>query len=639
MLLRGALFLSSVALAWASVEPGLIPQPAHLEIQAGVFRLTARSGIDFDGDEAVAQSLAAALRSATGYPLPVSMAGVLARSHDLTLRLQTSQISELGAEGYRLAVTPDTVTISAATTSGLFYGGRTLLQLLSPEKISTNLVKDFSWLLPCVTIADQPRFPWRGLMLDCSRTFQLLAYLHQTIDRMAAYKLNVLHLHLTDDQGWRIEIKKYPELTQKGAVFATQYGEPSAHQGFYTQAQLRELVAYATARHITIVPEIEMPGHSHEVMVCHPAFSCGGTTGGDIFPFFQGATTTADIFCAGNEDVFRFLQDVLDEVTGIFPSKYIHIGGDEVPKTAWHSCPKCQARMQAEGLKNERELQSYFVGRLGKYLAAKGRSLIGWDEILEGGLAPDATVMSWRGMSGGLAAARAGHAVVMSPTSHCYFDYNYGAIDSAVVFSFDPLAGIPPPAARCVLGLQANFWSHLDREPAAVDRQLFPRLLALAERGWSPDNRNEWAGFQRRARTQLSRLEQMGIHYQRFDLVAAIGEWTPASFGGAATTIDFDVSRQIPGPGDYLVKPVFSQGRHGVNLHSIELVGLLGVEDRHEGFAGSQPKNDLYALRVPPAVIGHPLRLRLTLDPAGGTNTWGKVYLVPATSLKIDKSL
>jgi len=620
-----ALVFASITLAGAAAA--IIPQPARMEAQAGTFALMARTEITFEGSEAEAQALAGTLRVATGFKLPVSPVSTLGKSPEISLRLQTSRFEKYGAEGYELSVMPNKIDITAATEAGLFYGGRTLLQLLPPEIFSTNTLNHFNWQIPCMKIADQPRFSWRGLMLDCSRTFQSVEYLHQTIDRMTVYKLNVLHLHLTDDQGWRLEIKRHPELTQQGAFFSAKYGEPPSHQGFYTQAQMREIVAYAAARHITIVPEIEMPGHSHEVIVCHPELSCAGKSTNDIFPFFKGPTTTSDIYCAGNEATIQFLQEVLDEVTDIFPSKFIHVGGDEVPKTAWQSCPRCQARMQAEGLKNVHELQSYFIRRLEKYLAGKGRRLIGWDEILEGGLAPAATVMSWRGTAGGLAAAQAGHDVVMSPTSHCYFDYSYGAIDSARVFGFDPVAGLPPEAAVHMLGLQANFWSHIDREPELVDRQLFPRLLAIAERGWAQDNRSEWTDYQRRAKAQLPLLQQMAIHYQALDLADPVGEWTPASFTGGVTKLDYDVTQQITGPGDYLVKPVYTKGAQGVYLHAAELLSQPGTGDRHEGFAGNQPTNDTFTLRVPIAPTNQVLRLRLTLEPAGGTNTWGKVFM------------
>lgn len=613
------------ATATAAEAPAIVPQPARMSAQAGEFVLSANTEISFGGGEPEARQFAAELATATGFKMRVAPISTLSNHQGITFLLQSNRLGTIGAEGYELTVKPQSIVIAAATEAGLFYGGQTLLQLLPTEGASTNL----AWRVPCVEIVDGPRFPWRGLMLDCSRTFQSLDYLRRTIDRMAVYKLNVLHLHLTDDQGWRLEIRKHPELTQKAAFFSPKYSEPPSHQGFYTQAQMREIVAYAAARHITVVPEIEMPGHSHEVFVCRPDLSCAGTTTGEIFPFFKGPTTTADVFCAGNENTFKFLQEVLDEVVEVFPSQFIHVGGDEVPKTAWKSCPKCQARMRAEGLKDEHELQSYFIRRMEKHLTSKGRRMIGWDEILEGGLAPNAAVMSWRGSSGGVAAAKAGHDAVMSPTSHCYFDYSYREINSERAFSFDPLAGIAPEATRHILGVQANFWSHIDREPELVDRQLFPRLLALAERGWSPDNRADWPAYARRARAQLPRLERLGIHYQTTDLLQPAGEWSPGNLTGEKVVLEFDVTTSLTKAGRYEAKPVYARGAHGIFIHSAELLrgGEILAADKHEGFAGAQPKNDTYTLRLPAAPSGAAYRLRLTVSPGGGTNSWGKVFL------------
>ena len=271
-------------------------------------------------------------------------------------------------------------------------------------------------------------------------------------------------------------------------------------------------MAYAAARQVTIVPEIEMPGHCLAALACHPELSCRGGPF-EIFPFFQGPNITEDVFCAGNDEVFVFLENVLDEVAALFPGPFLHVGGDEVPKTRWKECPKCQARRAREGLKDEHELQSYFMRRVAAMVEKRGKRMIGWDEILEGGLPAKAAVMSWRGTQGGLAAARAGHDVVMSPTSHCYFDYSYDQIDSMKAFSFDPLAGIPEESRGHVLGLQANFWSHIDREPERVEAQLFPRLLALAERGWAPDNRGASGDFARRLQVHLPRLRAAGIRF------------------------------------------------------------------------------------------------------------------------------
>lgn len=494
----------------------LLPVPVSVELLADAFPL--HDAMDLVAPAAwkdEAARFAEDFQKVSGLKLMVRD-----RGGDHGIRFVVDPTSQ-AEDGYQLRVDASGVMISASSATGVFYGGRTLLQW-----VAAQANHGFA-SIPGIVVDDHPRFGWRGLMLDCSRTFQSIDYLKSTIDRMAAIKMNVLHLHLTDDQGWRIEIKSHPELTQAGAYFSKKFNEPARHEGYYTSKQMKDLVAYAAARHVMIVPEIEMPGHSHEVFVSRPDLCCAGQTTAEIFPFFHGPTTTSDVFCAGNEQSFRYLQDILDEVIAIFPCKWVHIGGDEVPKSAWKACKKCQARMKAEGVANEHELQSYFIRRMEKYLTSKGRRLVGWDEILEGGLAANATVMSWRGVNGGVAAALAGHDVVMSPTSHCYFDYTYQAINSQRVFSFDPLAGINPQAAHHVLGVQANFWSHIDREPELVDRQLFPRLMALAERGWSPDNRGDWDGYVRRANAQIPWLKKSGIHYQPSDLPAPIASNPP----------------------------------------------------------------------------------------------------------------
>lgn len=616
----GLILLLAMSHVVAAEPSAFIPRPAQVQSSEGWFEFSDQTQIHFTGATAPAEAIAADLRAATGHPLPLAKAVDASLKSSITLDLKPEQLKQFGEEGYALSVTPNQITITAATDAGLFYGGRTLLQC--PARV------------PCMTVTDQPRFVWRGLMIDCSRTFQSLDYLRKTIDRMAAYKLNVLHLHLTDDEGWRVEIKKHPELTQKGAFFSAIANEPPERQGFYTQAQLRDLVAYAAARHITIVPEIEMPGHSHEVMVCYPHLSCAGPTSDLITPHVKGAKLTTDTFCAGKEETFAFLQDVMDEIADIFPSKFVHIGGDEAPKTAWKACPACQARMKAEGLKDEHELQSYFVRRMEKYLATKGRRLIGWDEILEGGLAPDATVMSWRGTKGGIAAASAGHDVVMTPTGYCYFDYAIQTTNSARVFSFDPVAGLDAAGARHVLGVQANFWSHLDRSPEHVDAQLFPRLLALAERAWSVDNRNDYADYLRRAQSHVARLKSMGVHVQPFDLVEPAGQWTPQSLAGqlnadGAATIELDVTALVRAPGDYLVGLGFVRGRSALKCLSAELVGVPGSRDAHEALARGVPPSPVYTLHVAALPSSTPIRLRLTLDPTSGKDTTGNIYLVP----------
>jgi hexosaminidase len=496
----------------------LVPKPAG-PVPDGVsaappFKLTAETVILHDKDTAeLAAMLQKDIADQTGLELKLTTEMKVGETVvDICSGILEARPAPKGAEAYELDVGRSRVTIRASKPAGRFYGTRTLLQLLMPADANVTDGKVPPAQIPALTIADSPRFAWRGLMLDCSRTFQSAEYVKKTIDRMAMYKMNVLHMHLTDDQGWRLEIRKYPELTGKGAEFPAKYNEPARHQGFYTRAQMKELIAYAAARGVTVVPEIEMPGHSLAALACYPRLSC---TGGplEIHPFGKGPGIHKEIYCAGNDETFEFLQNVLAEVIELFPSRYIHIGGDEAPKDSWNKCPKCQARIKAEALKDAHELQSWFIRRIDKFVTSKGRAIIGWDEILEGGLAENAAVMSWRGVRGGQAAAQAGHKVVMSPTSHCYFDYTWKRIDTARAFSFDPTGGMTGDQAGCVLGLQANFWSHIDREEPLVDGQLFPRLLGIAERGWSPKDDADAADFAARVASQLPRLEMLGVNY------------------------------------------------------------------------------------------------------------------------------
>ncbi len=490
------------------VLPPLIPKPSRMEKWTGRFRIGEGTHLyTCPEGRFAAEFLAAGIRKGRKislHPEPLRKGHYPEGSISLSL-VESDPI--LGPEEYLLNVTSKKASILAHDPKGLFYGAVTFLQavLSSPRRKSPAV--------HCLYIHDRPRFRWRGLMLDCSRTFQSVDYIKKTLDRMAFYKLNVLHLHLTDDQGWRLEIKKYPELTREGARFPPKYEEPPSHQGFYTQAEIHDLVDYASKRNITILPEIEMPGHSLAALACHPELSC---TGGpfEIYPFFKGPGITKDIFCAGKEATFTFLENVLSEVVSLFPGKFVHIGGDEVPKARWKKCPLCRARMRELGLKNEAELQGWFMGRIARFLQKEGRRVVAWDEILQGGLPPGAVVMSWRGTRGGIAAAKAGHDVVMCPTGYCYFDYSYGRTSTRKVYSFEPVPkDLTAEQAKHILGLQANFWSHIDREPKKVDRQLFPRLLALAERAWSPASVRDWDDFRKRLAAHLPLLKAMGISY------------------------------------------------------------------------------------------------------------------------------
>lgn len=431
-------------------------------------------------------------------------------------------ISLLGPEGYRLQIGEKGISIQAATAAGVLHGIQTLRQLL-PSQLENDEIAEAIQLL-CMTITDRPQFSWRGFMLDVSRHFFTTAEIKQILDWMSYLKLNVFHWHLMDDGGWRMEVKKYPNLTDHGAWrqekdFLWDYhdidfpgkesGQP-LYGGFYTQDEMREVVAYAAERHITVVPELEMPGHSLAACWSYPELCCDEAS---VTQFLAGKRLHhPNEFCAGNEFVFEFLEGVIDELLDIFPSEFIHIGGDEVDKILWRSCSRCTKRMEEEGLASVEELQSYFIRRIERLLNAKGRRLMGWDEILEGGLAPHAAVMSWRGVDGGIQAARQGHTVVMTPTTHCYFDYDHEKLSTKQILSFNPrLPGeLNPEEGAFVLGGQANLWTEYVPDFDALQRQTFPRLIAMAQVLWSKDTDETlfFAGIE----GQKERLNRFGVH-------------------------------------------------------------------------------------------------------------------------------
>ncbi|MEI6568248.1 MAG: beta-N-acetylhexosaminidase [Verrucomicrobiota bacterium] len=512
--------------------PGLVPRPVHMQAAGGRWTLTRKTRISAgDGTASEADQLARDLSTPLGWRLPVVKTPP--RKGDIAMVISPTD-PLIGAEGYRLSVTRDRVTITASTPAGLFYGGVTLRQLLPPEAFNNHPATKRPgafWNVGCVEIRDQPRFPWRGLLLDPARHFLPPEYVKRFVDIMADHKLNSLQLHLTDDQGWRLEIKKYPRLTQIGSRRAESPKPGDRNQGdgkpygpfFYTQQEIRDLVAHARSRHVTLVPEIEIPGHFRAALAAHPEYSC---TGGP-FEVRTRWGVEPDILCPGNDAAVAFAKDVLAEVCELFPGRFIHIGGDEAPRDRWKQCPKCQARIKAEGLKNEAELQTWLNHRLEEFLASKGRRLIGWDEILEGGLTPGAAVMSWRGTDGGLAAAKAGHDVVMSPTTHCYLDYAQekgpgepeaigGFVPLEKVYSFDPIpSGLPPASHPHILGAQGNLWSEFLQTPQDVEYFAFPRAAALAEVLWSPATTNGFADFQLRLKTHARRLDQLGVNHRK----------------------------------------------------------------------------------------------------------------------------
>ncbi|MBE7176592.1 MAG: family 20 glycosylhydrolase [Mucilaginibacter polytrichastri] len=425
-------------------------------------------------------------------------------------------------EAYRLDISAKQILIRGHDEAGLFYGFMSMLQQISEGEKGSLRIR-------CGTVNDQPRFAYRGMMLDVCRRFFPTETLKHWLDVLAFYKINTFHWHLTDDQGWRIEIKKYPELQSKSAWRnETLIGhkkelphrfDGKKYGGYYTQEQVKELVKYAADRHITVIPEIEMPGHAQAALAAYPQLGC---TGGP----YQTATFWGifdDVYCAGNEETFDFLQRVLDEVIPLFPSKYIHIGGDECPKTRWKACPKCQKRIADEHLKDEHELQTYFIGRMEKYVNAKGKSIIGWDEILEGGLTPNSTIMSWRGESGGIAAAKQHHDVIMTPDNYVYLDYYQslspdepvaagGYLPLSKIYNWEPLPdSLSAEEKTYIKGVQTNAWSEYFVDKKQADYMLFPRVLALSETAWSAHGRKEYAGFLARVRAHQKKLARFGV--------------------------------------------------------------------------------------------------------------------------------
>jgi len=633
--LLGALPLCAAPQKGVQVDPGirLIPQPLSVERGEGWFRLTAETPIAAPPPaREVAAQLRDAIAETTGLHLELTDATKGEPEAGCVVLLLEPGITGVGDEGYLLDVTPEQVLLGATTPVGLLHGVQTLRQLLPLPRVVGHPLERVRWVLPAVHVVDRPRFAWRGLMLDCSRTFQSVEYLRRTLDRMAFYKLNVLHLHLTDDQGWRLELEAFPELTELGARFADRFAEPEAHQGYYTKAEIADLVSYAAARGVTIVPEIEMPGHCLAALACHPELSC---TGGpfEIHPFGGGPGIHADVFCPGNEATFELLEAVLDEVVELFPSRWIHVGGDEVPVDRWRVCERCRRRIAEEGLADVRALQGWFTKRIAAYLIEKGRVPIGWDEILEAELPEGAAVMSWRGTKGGVEAARAGHDVVMSPTSHCYFDYSWDRIDTGLAYAFEPVPEeLDEAAARHVLGLQANFWSHLDREPARVDRQLFPRLLAIAERGWSARDVRDQEDFRWRVKVHLVHLDELGVAYHRpppEPLAQSIGTWSPSDVTEEYAPLAWDVTGHLAGAGRYVVRFGYTHGSHRLGIERVELLvdGVVGARDVHRGTTGTVDEDNEYVLEVGATPAGARLTLRASARSEGGTDSNGEVYL------------
>jgi hexosaminidase len=514
-------------------SPDIIPKPVSMTVSEGAFHLDRQTKIYADTANAeiraVAMQLKRKLDSATGYDIAITTkqpAGNL-----IMLQVDSDTANYVNPEAYRLTSDEDHVIIKAPSTAGVFYGMQSLLQLFPPQIYRTDYTlvpQNIEWNVPAVEIRDYPRFEYRGMHLDVARHFFPVEFVKRYIDLLAMHKMNRFHWHLTEDQGWRIEIEQYPKLTEVGAwrdsTLVGHYGtgiyDDERYGGFYTQEEIREVVDYAQKRHVTIIPEIEMPGHASAALAAYPELGCVEDKN------YQVKTTWGvfeDIYCP-SEQTFTFLENVLTEVMRLFPSKYIHIGGDEAPKKQWKESKRAQQVIEREGLNNEKELQSYFITRIEAFLNENGRQIIGWDEILEGGLAPNATVMSWRGTTGGIEAAKENHNVIMTPTSHMYFDYYQansqteplaigGFSPVKEVYNFDPIPEeLSNKESEFVMGAQGNVWTEYMHSDDKVEYMAYPRASALSEVTWSPKSKQNWTDFWRRLQTHFDRLEVLGVN-------------------------------------------------------------------------------------------------------------------------------
>lgn len=485
----------------------LIPYPQELEVSRQFFELNANTTLHtapvfktelYDLKNTISKRLT--------QPLKVSDKVCEANNFLCLKKLSPTDEKPANPEYFELTITEQGITLSAYTNQGLQHGIQTLYQLFVNDFHKKQNRKQ--WFLPCLTIKDYPQFSHRGLLLDVCRHFYDKDVIKKYIDVLAFYKMNVLHLHLTEDQGWRIPIDKYPKLTEIGAWRLDSHN--IKYGGYYSKDELIEIVQYAEKRHITIIPEIEMPGHAQAALAAYPQFSC---TGGPI-EVVNDWGVFKEIYCAGNDSTYLFIEDILNEVMEIFPSEYIHIGGDEAPKYRWKHCSKCQHKMKEEGLKDEHELQSYFIKRIEKILAINNRKLIGWDEILEGGLTQNATVQSWRGMDGGKIAAESGHKAIMSPTSHCYLDYDLKSIDLKKIYSFDPIpANLAEKAKSNIIGGECNMWTEHVENEKELDRKVFPRMIGLAEVLWTYPKNRKFEEFYLRLQQHYPILDEMKINY------------------------------------------------------------------------------------------------------------------------------
>lgn len=627
--------------------PSFVPQPVKAELLPNSFRLTARTALSFAPEDAgLASLIQREIAGFSGWNLPLKSGG----SEGILLK----RVKDLPVTGsYRLRVGQKTVVLEAGSGEGLLNAFQTFRQALPPQATASRPVKGVVWESPCLIVEDSPRFQWRGAMLDVARHYQPVSYIKRFIDLLSLHKLNVFHWHLTEDQGWRIEIKKWPKLTEVGAWRKeTIIGRPRKdakfdgikHGGFYTHAEIKEVVAYAAERFITVVPEIEMPGHAQAAIAAYPQFGCS--------PVPLEVMTTwgvSDNVYNVKDETFAFLFDVLEEILPLFPSKFIHIGGDECPKTQWKADAHAQETMKKEGLKNEEELQSWFIRKIDKFLDSKGKRLLGWDEILEGGLAEGATVMAWRSMDYGVEAAEHGSDVVMAPTAFTYLDYYQsrnqdaeplaigGYLPLKTVYSFEPVSPkIPVDKIHHVLGGQGQLWTEYMKDDRKIEYMAFPRLCALSEVVWSPTSGRDWSSFRKRLGSHVLRLDQRQVNYRQLDEEdsSQLGKWQAGKVTGDFQDMTWDITAGLAGHvGAGKIVFQYSSGGHRLDIEWIEILKNGSVVQRVDqyGITGIFNRDNRYSVTIPAYGQGDKIELRARIKGDGGGDTNGDItFVVPA---------
>lgn len=627
-------FVLSLGCLHAAEPPPIIPRPLTVEPREGSFLLNEATSLTYPAEwKAQAELLTAQIKREIGIQIKPSASGSIRFEKDDSINWR---------EAYQVEVSPNHILLKASTSAGLFNACQSLLQLIP---------KNPPHQVPAIRISDAPRFPWRGLMLDSSRHFQSVAEVKRFIDLMSRYKLNVFHWHLTDGHGWRIEIRKYPKLTELGA-WRQQPGYPEPgktgrYGGFYTQDEIREVVKFAAERNITIVPEIDMPGHNAAAISAYPELGCSGKPQpvdwffdypckAQKFPPFPGTNE----LCVGRDETVRFTTEVLSEVIDLFPSTYLHIGGDEVNAAHWKQCPRCQKRKADLKLADEHALQSWFIKELDRFLTSKNRRLLGWNEILDGGLAPGATVMSWTGEEGGIAAAKMGHDVIMTPQNFVYLDHGqsnsplepnhwpgHNPLEKA--YRYDPIpAALDQTQAKHILGLQGNVWTVFVHEPWLLDLQTWPRACAISEVGWSSTGNRDWGNFLQRLRQHRPKLDALGVNYWWEDS-AELGSWSPATITAEFRPLVLDVSKALASKpaGELPVTFSYLKGAHGLAIRSAKLLinGTPAGSDVHDGFTGWSSKANTYRLSHPAIPAGAKVELICEIRSDGGTDSQGRI--------------